>query len=156
MSSASNSIGAIDALAGTRRDLRALALIGLHRRLAAGDAGDDDVAVVRGRLLHGDHEVAVEDAELDHRVAAHPQHEQLALAGEVGRHGDQLFDVLLGEHVGAGGDVADERDVADGPAFHHDAGVGVPADLDGTRLGRVAPKVAEAGERVEVGVHGRR
>ena len=51
---------------------------------------------------------------VDHRVAAHPQHEQLALAGEVGRHREQLLDVLLGEHVGAGGDVADERDVADG------------------------------------------
>ena len=88
--------------------------------------------------------------ELDHRFAAHPQHEQFALAREVGRHGDQLFDVLLGEHVGAGGDVADERHVTDGSALHHDAGVGVPAHLDGTRLGRVAPEVPEAGEGVEV------
>ena len=62
-----------------------------------------------GGLLAGDDEVAVEDAGVDHRVAADPQHEQLAVAGEVGRQRQHLLDVLLGEHVGAGGDVADER-----------------------------------------------
>ncbi len=60
----------------------------------------------------GDHEVAVEDADLDHRVAADPQHEQVAVAGEVFGEREQLLDVLLGQHVGAGRDVADERHVA--------------------------------------------
>ena len=60
----------------------------------------------------GDDEVAVEDAGVDHRVAPDPQHEQVALAGEVGGEGEDLLDVLLGEHVGAGGDVADEGHVA--------------------------------------------
>ena len=48
---------------------------------------------------------------------AHPQHEQVAVAGEVGGQREDLLDVLLGQHVGAGGDVADQRDVADGSAL---------------------------------------
>ena len=131
-------------------------LIRLDRRLAVGDAGNDDVALLGGGLLDDDHEVAVEDAGVDHRVAADPEHEQIAVAGEVDRHREQLFDVLLRQHVGAGGDVADERDVADGPALDHGAGVGIPADLDRPWLGRVAAEVAEPAERVEVAVHRRR
>ena len=65
-----------------------------------------------------DDEVAVEDAGVDHRVAPDPQHEQLAVAGEVGGQRHDLFDVLLGEHVDAGGDVADERHVAHRAALH--------------------------------------
>ena len=83
-------------------------------------------------------EVAVEDAGVDHRVAPDPQHEQVAVAGEVGREREELLDVLLGQHVGAGGDVADERDVADGPALDGGAGGRVEADLDGPGLGGVA------------------
>ena len=71
-------------------------------------------------------------------------------------HRQQLLDVLLGEHVGAGGDVADERHVAHRPPLHHGARSWVPADLDGPRLGRVAAEVAEALQRVEVAVHRRR
>ena len=72
----------------------------------------------------------------DHRVAADAEHEEFAVTGEVDRDGQQFFDVLLGQHVGAGGDVADERDVADGSLLHHGAAVGVVAHLDRPRLGR--------------------
>ena len=58
---------------------------------------------------------SVEDAEFDHRVAADAEHEQLAVTGEVDRNRQQFLDVLLGEDVGAGGDVTDDgmRQVAD-------------------------------------------
>ncbi len=87
--------------------------------------------------------VAVEDAGLDHGVAAHPEHEQVAVAHEVGGQRHDLLDVLLGEHVGAGGDVAHERHVAHRPALGHRIGGGVVADLDGPGLDRVATEVAE-------------
>ena len=96
------------------------------------------VALVGGLLLDGDDEVAVEDALLDHRVAAHPEHEQVAFAGEVERHREQFFDVLLSQHVGAGGDVADQGNVAHRAAFHDDAEFGsqhtsIARGLDGSR-----------------------
>ena len=68
--------------------------------------------------------------------------------------GQHLLDVLLGQDVGAGGDVADERDVAHRPALDDGARRRVAADLDGAGLGGVAPQVAEALERGEVVVHG--
>ena len=37
-----------------------------------------------------------------------PEHEELAVAGEVLGEGQQLLDILLGQHVGPGGHVADE------------------------------------------------
>ena len=92
---------------------------------------------------------------LDHRLAADPQHEELAVAGEVDRYGEQLLDVLLGEHVGAGGDVADERDVADraaSPAWRRCScrtGPRSPEAWSGRDAG------SRAAERVEVAVHGR-
>ena len=124
-------------------DLAAPARERLDRGLVAGDAGDDDLAVVGLGLLAGDHVVAVEDAGVDHRVAPDPEHEQVALAREVGRDGQDLLDVLLGEHVGAGSDVADERHVADRAALGLRARLRVEPDLDGTGLGGVAPEVAE-------------
>jgi hypothetical protein len=50
----------------------------------AGDAGHDQVAVVGRGLRAHDHVVAGEDAGPDHGVAAHLQHEQFAVAGELG------------------------------------------------------------------------
>ena len=79
-----------------------------------------------------DHEVAVEDAGVDHRLAADPQHEELAVAGEVFGHGHHLFDVLDGEHAGAGGDIADERDMA------HRAALGRRAPVLGSRVTSIA------------------
>ena len=77
----------------------------------------DGVAGFGVGLLAHDDVVAVEDAGLDHGVAAHAQHEEHAVAGEVFRDGERLLDVLRREHAGAGGDVADERHVADGAAL---------------------------------------
>ena len=151
-SSASNSIGASRAFDGQQGDLAALAGERLDRGLVAGDAGHDDVAVV-GRALGVAHDVvAVDDGGLDHRVAPHPQHEEVALAGEVGREGQGLLDVLLGQHVGAGGDVAHEGHVADRPALDGGAGGGVEAHLDGPGLGGVA----HAGSRASAGWRGGR
>src|SRR5690606_17432427 len=143
--------------AGVRRlehDLAVAPVEGLDRRLVARDAGHHDVPRVGGRLRPADDVVAVEDAGLDHRVAPDPEHEQLALAGEVDGEGEQLLDVLLRQDVGAGGDVAHEGHVAHGPALGRRVGVRVPPDLEGPGRGGVAPEVAPALQGGEVGVHG--
>ena len=100
--------------------------------------------------------VAVEDARVDHRLAPHPEHEQVAVAAEVGGDGDHLFDVLRREHAGTGGHVADERHVAHGPAVDVGAGARFERDLDRAGLARVAAQVALVLERGEVRVHGGR
>ena len=115
---------------------------GLDGRFVSGDAGHDDVAVVRRRLLTADDEVAVQDAGVDHRLAAHAQHEQLAVAGEVHRQGNEFFDVFLGEDVDARGHVTDERDVLGWAPLHGDATRSLVADFDGAGLGWVAVEVA--------------
>ena len=107
--------------------------------------------------LRGHYEITVEDPEFDHRFAANAQHEQLTVTCEVGRNWQQFFDVLLGQDISAGCNVADERDVAARAPLHDDAAVGVVANFDGTRFGGVAAEVAEALKRVEVTVdRGRR
>jgi len=66
-------------------------------------------------LRTSNHEVAIHDADLDHRVATDTQHEQVAVAGEVFRQREQLLDVLLREHVGAGGHIAHQGHVPHPP-----------------------------------------
>ena len=129
-SSAGNSMGERRSFGGQQGDGAALALVGLHGGLVAGDPGDDDVAVVGGGLGPADDVVAVDDGRLDHRVAPDPQHEQVALAREVGREGERLLDVLLGQHVGAGGDVAHQGHVAHG----------APLDRGARRWRRTGPR----------------
>ena len=109
----SNTMSSSAGFAGRSVILPRLREVGLDRRLLAGDAGHDDVAVLGRRLLADHHVVAVEDAGLDHRVAADPQHEELPVAGEVLRQRHRLLDVLGREHAGTGGDVTDERHVHD-------------------------------------------
>ena len=75
-------------------------------------------------------------------------------AGEVLGQRVELLDVLLGQDAGAGGHLAHQRDVADGPGVHDHLGRRVVADLDGPGLGRVPPEVALALEHGEVGVDG--
>ncbi len=70
--------------------------------------------------------------------------------------GHELLDVLGGEHAGAGGDVAEQRDVADRPALDRRAGGRLERDLDRARLGRVAAEVALVLQRGEVRVDGGR
>ena len=122
----SSSVGVL----GPEHDLVAPPEEGLDRGLLARDPGDDGVARIGRRLLAHDDVVAVEDAGVDHGVAADPEHEELAVAGEVFRDGQRLLDVLGREHAGAGGDVADEGHVAHGPALDGGARLGVVADLD--------------------------
>ena len=129
---------------------------GLHRGLLVVEAGHHQIAVVRRVLDPGHHAVAVEDAGVDHRVAADPQHEQVALAGELGREGERLLDVLVGQHAGARCHVADQRHVADRPPFDGGAGRRVEADLHGPRLAGVAADEAPVLEGGQVGVDGRR
>jgi hypothetical protein len=76
--------------------------------------------------------------------------------GEVLGEREQLLDVLLGEHVGAGGDVADEGDVAHGAALDRRTRRRVVAHLDRSRLGRIAAQEAHLLERRQVAVHGGR
>ena len=57
--------------------------VALLERLDGGlavDHGRDDLAVLRALLLADDHPVAVGDGRVDHRVARHLEHEQVALA----------------------------------------------------------------------------
>src|SRR3546814_7287544 len=77
----------------------------------------------------------------------------LALAGEVGGQGEGLLDVLLGQHVGAGGHVAHEGHVAYGTPVDRRTGGGVEAHFDGAGLGVVAAQEAKLLEGAEVGVH---
>ena len=80
----------------------------------------------------------------------------MAVPDEVFGQRPQFLDVLLGEHVGTGGHLADQRHVADGPALGGGARCRVVAHLDRSRLGRVAAQIAEALEGAEMGVHGGR
>ena len=66
--------------------------------------------------------------------------------------GTRLLDVLGGEHAGAGGDVADERDVAHRSALDRLARARVVDELDRAGLRGVAPEVALVLEGGEVGV----
>ena len=116
------------------------------------DHGHDDGAV--GRLLlrpHKNH-VPVEDAGVDHALAADPE-EKEAVLGHLGGEEDVLFDVLLGQDGRAGGHVADHGD-----------GDGVPPllvallvldQLHGARLAGIAADQASALQLVQVVVNGR-
>ena len=106
------------------------------------------------RLRAHDDEVTVEDADVDHRLAPHAEHEQLAVTGEVLGEREHFLDVLGREHAGARRDVTEERDVAHRPAFDGRAGDRLERHLDRARLGRVAAQVALVLQRREVRVHG--
>ena len=97
--------------------------------------------------------VAVHDPELDHRLTAYTQHEKFAFTGEVDRDGEQFFDVLLCEHVGACSDIADQWHVSNGSAIHDGAAVRIESHFDGSGLVRVTPQVAEPLQGVQVAVH---
>ena len=78
-----------------QNDGAAATLVGLYGRFATRDSGHDDVAVgCRGLLTH-DHEVAIQNAGVDHGITADPQHEEFTLTGEVGGDRHDLFDVFL-------------------------------------------------------------
>ena len=107
-------------------------------------------------LAAHDDEVAVQDARLDHRVAADAQHEALVGPREPLREGEDLFEVLLGDEAGARRDVADQRHVADALGGDGRARRGLVADLERPGLGRVLHEEAPLGQPVDVVVHGGR
>ena len=65
-------------------------------------------------LLADDERVAVEDAGLDHRVAA-DREQEVGTAPERLRHGDPVLDVLLREQRRAGRDLAEQAAAAASP-----------------------------------------
>jgi hypothetical protein len=58
-----------------------------------------------------DHEVAVGDGGVDHRVARHPQHERGAFPDQLPREREDLLDLLGGEERPARVDPADQGNV---------------------------------------------
>src|SRR4051794_15556827 len=119
-------------------------------RLVVTGEGDHDVAVARGLLALHDHEVSVEDAGLDHRLALDPQHE---VAVQRLGHRDLVLDVLLGEERSSCGDLAEKRQ----PRQLDDVALGrllAAGQLERARLRRVAPQQPRPLEVREVGMHG--
>ena len=56
----------------------------LHGPLVPGNPGHHEVAGLGGPLDPHDHVVAVQDAGVDHGLATDPEHEQVAVARELG------------------------------------------------------------------------
>src|SRR3974390_1694347 len=88
------------------RDGRAAAAEALQRCLLVVDPRDDDVAGLRHFGAADQRNVAVEDAGLDHRIAAHFEREVLAGREQVGRHVDDVTALLDGLDRRARGDAA--------------------------------------------------
>ena len=107
-------VGAVDRLVrrvvGQQPDVPVLALERLDGRLAL-DQGGHDLAVLGGLLLAHHDVVAVADGGLDHRVTAHLEQEQRALAHELLGQREHVLERLLGQDRPAGRDPADHRDV---------------------------------------------
>src|SRR3984957_7421301 len=94
------------------RNRRAPLAQSLERRFLLVDQRDDNLARLRCVLLANDDGVVLEDAGLDHRIAAHLKGEVFAAAQEFRRHGQGLKPRLDGRDRGAGGDPAHH--------WHHD------------------------------------
>ena len=141
---------------GQQNDFATFASECFDRGLVAGDPRHDDVAVVGRLLLTGDDVVAIENAGLDHRVAADAQHEQITFAREIGGEGQEFFDIFLGQNIGTGGHVADEGYMVDSTARDNGPAIAIPVDFDGPGQVGVPFEEAEALQRAEVIVHGRR
>ena len=95
----------------------------LHRRLAV-DHGGDKFSVAGLVLRADDNVVPVEDARIDHRLAAHLEHEQIAVSGHGRGKTEDVLHVLLSRDGGTRSDAANERNRR---AFLLDVGDG---DLD--------------------------
>ena len=61
------------------------------------DHRGDDIPVVTRRLAANNHEVPVANGRVNHRVADHREHEQVAVADKIPGQGHNVFGVLLGE-----------------------------------------------------------
>lgn len=72
----------------------------------------DDVSVLGRVLFANDHEVAVADRGVHHRIAMHLQHEQVAGAGQAFGQAHDVVDMLFRGDGHACGDASDQRHVA--------------------------------------------
>src|SRR5687767_13290244 len=91
-------------------DALTFAIEALERDFAA-HVRDDHVAVVSLVPPRDDHQVAIENAVLDHRVAPYLQNVVVAARGQMLRHGDGLVGDIHLERTPRG-DVAEERQLA--------------------------------------------
>src|SRR6266566_7511733 len=96
-------------IGGLERDRGAAAAEALERRLLLVDQGNDDVAGVGNLGAAEQRDVAVEDAGIDHGIAAHFQREMIPGREQVGRHVDGVAAVLDRLDRRAGGDAAHDR-----------------------------------------------
>ncbi len=143
-------------IGGDQHDCGAIALEVLHGGLFIRDAGDHKVARISS-LLNPSHDVVtVKNPGVHHRVTSYPEHEQLTVAGELGRKGERFLHILGGDHIGAGSDVTHEGDVSYRSTFDRCATGRVEADLDGSRFAGVPTDESPILERGQVGVDGRR
>src|SRR6266849_8774854 len=98
------------AVGGLQRDRRAAAAESLESRLLLVDQRDHDVAGI-GALAFLDHSnVAIEDADIDHRITTHLQSEMLARREQIRRHVDDIALILDGFDWGAGSDASHHGD----------------------------------------------
>src|SRR5258706_1685891 len=116
----------------------------LERGAAVLEERNDDVAIPRGVLRLHDDVIAVVDVVLDHRLAAHAQHEGgAALGRELARGAHRLGLVLVGVDRLTGGDLADDR-------RHHRTSAEGAWDGEGARAGGVLLEPALALELQEM------
>ena len=117
--------GLVVGVGGLQRDRGALAAQALQGRFLAVDQGHDDLAGVGGVGLADDHEIAVEDAGVDHRIPGDLQDEVLAGAEDGLGHADAVALLLDRLDGGAGGDAAKDGQFAGvvGGRRHGSAGV---------------------------------
>jgi hypothetical protein len=108
--------------------------------LGAGNERGHDVAVLGVPLRAHDHVVVLGDLGVDHRVAAHPQHEQGALPHQLAGQDEVPVDPLLGQERRPGADLADQR--------HRDRR-GLAPELDRPVLAGVAADQVQRLEPVE-------
>ena len=102
-------------IGGFKRDRSAAAAKALQGRLLVVDQRHDDVASIRGIGAFEQRHVAVEDAGLDHRIAAHLEGKMLAGGQQIRRHVDGVAARLDCLDRRASGDAAHDRN-GDGTA----------------------------------------
>ena len=91
-------MGCMEGVGGPQLDLVTMAVEALDRGLVP-EQGDDDVAVLRDRLLANDDVVAIENALLDHAVPLHPQQKAVRRGRQEFRgEGRTSWNVLIGQN----------------------------------------------------------
>ena len=115
--------GLVVGVCGHEPDLAALALERFDRRLVTKQR-DHDLPVLREVLAVDDDKVVRQDADAEHRLAAHTQGEILVIV-PAGVERQVVLDALLRQNRVTGGNIAEDRHLA--------AARGKLVDLDGLR-----------------------